>query len=374
MAAVFPLDTTKPWTFNGVTYEYDAVEDRWFVVSTNKTDLVDETLEDLERSVDINTTVIDQEIENRTVLLNAAAAKNNEQDASLLELSGRIDAIGSNVGILEFKGRYKYVLEKSQAACDAALAEALTQGMEQVAALRAHTDCMAAIGQPLEDGTFTSIGTLDQSLTEELLICNTDLDGLTFDWENLLETGDYIELVESTQNDTVLYEVVSDPIRDGNEERIRVKYLKETGAGDGHFNLQEVSEIRVIKQKLGLDIVEADKRYVQRPYTVQFSNTAPTEGQAADKSLQNGELWYDTQNLQLFVWNNNAWVTAMSPLSSDVVITEALADIQTLKAKPDITSSTTAPTNPKQGDLWFNPSTLKFAFFTAGAWINPDQS
>ena len=349
-------------------------EDRWFVVSTNKTDLVDETLEDLERSVDINTTVIDQEIENRTVLLNAAAAKNNEQDASLLELSGRIDAIGSNVGILEFKGRYKYVLEKSQAACDAALAEALTQGMEQVAALRAHTDCMAAIGQPLEDGTFTSIGTLDQSLTEELLICNTDLDGLTFDWENLLETGDYIELVESTQNDTVLYEVVSDPIRDGNEERIRVKYLKETGAGDGHFNLQEVSEIRVIKQKLGLDIVEADKRYVQRPYTVQFSNTAPTEGQAADKSLQNGELWYDTQNLQLFVWNNNAWVTAMSPLSSDVVITEALADIQMLKAKPDITSSTTAPTNPKQGDLWFNPSTLKFAFFTAGAWINPDQS
>ena len=374
MAAVFPLDTTKPWTFNGVTYEYDATEDRWFVVSTNKTDLVDETLEDLERSVDINTTVIDQEIENRTVLLNAAAAKNNEQDASLLELSGRIDAIGSNVGILEFKGRYKYVLEKSQAACDAALAEALTQGMEQVAALRAHTDCMAAIGQPLEDGTFTSIGTLDQSLTEELLICNTDLDGLTFDWENLLETGDYIELVESTQNDTVLYEVVSDPIRDGNEERIRVKYLKETGAGDGHFNLQEVSEIRVIKQKLGLDIVEADKRYVQRPYTVQFSNTAPTEGQAADKSLQNGELWYDTQNLQLFVWNNNAWVTAMSPLSSDVVITEALADIQMLKAKPDITSSTTAPTNPKQGDLWFNPSTLKFAFFTAGAWINPDQS
>ena len=374
MAAVFPLDTSKPWTFNGVTYQYDASEDRWFVISTNKTDLVDEALEDLERSVDINTTVIDQEIENRTSLLNAAAAKNNEQDASLLELSGRIDAIGSNVGILEFKGRYKYVLEKSQAACDAALAEALTQGMEQVAALRAHTDCMAAIGELLEDGTFTSIGTLDQSLTEELLICNTDLDGLTFDWENLLETGDYLELVESTQSDTVLYEVVSDPVRNGTEERIRVKYIKETGAGDGNFNLQEISEIRVIKQKLGLDIVEADKRYQQKPYTVQFSSTAPTEGQAEDKTLRNGELWYDTQNLQLFVWNNNAWVTAMSPLSNDIVITEALADINALKAKPDITSSTTAPENPKQGDLWFNPSTLKFAFYTAGAWINPDQS
>ena len=374
MAAVFPLDTTKPWTFNGVTYEYDAVEDRWFVVSTNKTDLVDETLEDLERSVDINTTVIDQEIQNRTSLLNAAAAKNNEQDASLLELSGRIDAIGANVGILEFKGSYKYVLEKSEDACNAALAEALLQGMEQVAALRAHTDCMAAIGQPLEQGTFTSIGTLDQSLTEELVISTTTLDGTTFDWENLLETGDYLELVESSQNDTVLYEVIADPVRINTEERLRVKCIKETGAGDGNFNLEEVSEIRVIKQKLGLDIVEADKRYVQRPYTVQFSNTAPTEGQADSKALQNGELWYDTQNLQLFVWNNNAWVTAMSPLSQDIVIAEALSDIQTLKAKPDITSSTTPPANPKQGDLWFNPSTLKFAFFTAGAWINPDQS
>ena len=101
--------------------------------------------------------------------------------------------------------------------------------------------------------------------------------------------------------------------------------------------------------------------------TLTVDSTAPS-------NPTEGELWYDTQSLQLFVWNNNAWVTAMSPLSSDVVITEALADIQSLKAKPEITSSTTAPANPKQGDLWFNPSTLKFAFFTAGAWINPDQS
>ena len=40
MAAVFPLDTSKPWVFNGVTYEYDAAEDRWFVVSTTATDSV----------------------------------------------------------------------------------------------------------------------------------------------------------------------------------------------------------------------------------------------------------------------------------------------------------------------------------------------
>ena len=53
------------------------------------------------------------------------------------------------------------------------------------------------------------------------------------------------------------------------------------------------------------------------------------------------------------------------------VVSAALADIEALKAKPDITSSTTAPVNAKDGDLWFNPTTLKFAFYTSGAWINP---
>ena len=92
MAAVFPLDTTQPWTFNGVTYEYDASEDRWFVISTNKVDAVDESLDDLNRDVDVINTVIDQEIENRTQLLNAAASKNNEQDERLNDIDARLDA------------------------------------------------------------------------------------------------------------------------------------------------------------------------------------------------------------------------------------------------------------------------------------------
>jgi len=374
MAAVFPLDTTKPWVFNGVTYQYDATEDRWYVVSTTASDEVVTRLDDLERDLDVTNTVLDQEIENRSTLLDVAATKNNDQDAAIDELSGRIDAIAANIGVLEFKGSYKYVLEKSQSACDAALVVALEGGMEQVDALRAHTDCVAAIGTPLEPGTFTSIGTLEQNLTEELIIANTDQNGNTYDWENLLEVGDYIELAEETLNDAILYQVISDPVRSGTEERIRVKYIKETGDGDGNFNLQEVCEVRVIKQSLGLDIVEADKRYLQKPYTVLFSNAAPAEGAAEDKVLRNGELWYDTQNLQLFVWNNNAWVTAASPLRQDIVISGALSDIQELKSKPDITSSTSAPANPKQGDLWFNPNTLKFAFYTAGTWVNPDQS
>ena len=374
MAAVFPLDTSQPWTFNGVTYAYDASEDRWYVISTNKTDVVDESLETLTSGLDVTNSVIDQEIENRTALLNAAADRNNQQDASLLELSGRIDTIGATVGILDFKGSYKYVLEKSEDACNAALAEALTQGMEQTEALRAHTDCMAAIGEPLESGTFTSIGTLDQSATEELLISNTTLDGTAFDWENLLETGDYLEIVEDEGGDSVLYDVVADPVRAGTEERIRVKFIKETGAGNGRFDLQQTSEIRVIKASQGLDINKADLRYVGRPYTVIFSDTAPTTGESADGLLQNGELWYNTQELELFVWNNNAWVTASKPPSQDVVVADVQQKVDALMAQPTITASATAPESPDEGDIWFSTETFRFAFYAAGGWVSPDNS
>ena len=401
MAAVFPLDTTKPWVFNGVTYEYDATEDRWYVVSTTATDSVVDSLGELERGLDVANSVIDQEIENRTALLNVAADKNNSQDASLDELSGRIDAIGANVGILEFKGSYQYRLERSEAACDAAYIACLAQSNNDPLAMsecsRLYDECKLDIGNALPDGTFTSIGTIDQSATEELVISNTTQDGTTFDWENLLETGDYLELVETTQNDSVLYEVISDPVRAGTEERIRVKYIKETSDGDGNFNLQEVSEIRVIKQKLGLDIVEADKRYVQRPYQVIFSSTAPTEGQSEDKVLRNGELWYDTLNLELFVWNNNAWVTATKPASQDIVVVDINSQVDALNTKaaslkfevntiiqeavrsPHLYYSDNEPTgnvegNLIDGDLWVDSDDLQIKFYSQGAWINPDRT
>ena len=379
MAAVFPLDTSKPWVFNGVTYEYDATEDRWFVVSTTATDSVVEQFDELTRGLDVTNSVIDQEIENRTSLLNAAASKNNTQDASIAELSGRIDAIGSVVGVLEFKGRFNYVLEKTVEACTAAYAQCLLEAGGDVPAMsecnRLKDVCEAAVGDPYADGTFTSTGTTNvMEDVEEFVFSGTDLDGQALDWINLVEPTDYIEFVEKTGGDTALYECIEEPKIASTERSVRVKFLKDTGDGDGNFNLQEEYDIRVIKSSTGIDIVEADKRYIQKPYTVIFSNTAPTEGEAEDTVLRNGELWYDTLSLQLFVWNNNSWVTASSPPSQDIVISSALAEIEALKAKPDITSSATAPANPKQGDLWFNPSTLKFAFYTAGAWINPDQS
>ena len=268
--------------------------------------------------------------------------------------------------------------------------------MEQVAALRAHSDCVSAIGSPLESGTFTSIGTIDQSLTEEIIISNTAHDGTTFDWENLLETGDYLELVENTLNDSVLYQVIADPTREGTEERVRVKYIKETGKGDGNFNLQEVSEIRVIKQAVGLDLTEADKRYQQRPYSVIFTNTAPTEGQAEDKVLRNGELWYDTQKLELFVWNNNAWVTAALPPTQDITIAGVIDDVDRLLTdtaqqsqrinslvsdlilENNIYYSDGPPVGDitgtlRNGDLWVDSDDLSIKFYSQGQWINPDR-
>ena len=52
MAAVFPLNTSQPWSNNGVTYEYDATEDRWYVVSTNATDQVVSDIADLNDEID----------------------------------------------------------------------------------------------------------------------------------------------------------------------------------------------------------------------------------------------------------------------------------------------------------------------------------
>ena len=112
MAAVFPLDTTKPWTFNGVTYEYDASEDRWFVVSTNKTDFVDDNLETLNRDVDVINTTIDQEIENRTNHCQTLQQlKTTNKTLPSNDIDQRLDAIvADNIGVLEFKGFINTVL------------------------------------------------------------------------------------------------------------------------------------------------------------------------------------------------------------------------------------------------------------------------
>ena len=390
MAAVFPLDTTKPWIFNGVTYEYDASEDRWYVVSTVATDQVVENIDTLNQE-------IIRGFDERDSLIQLGTSKNNQQDAAIAELDARVDALSAASGSLQFKGRYKYVLEKTDASCDAALAEALLQGVDQVTALRAHSDCITAVGAPLEVGTFTSVGTLDQQATEELIITTQDLDGLLFDWENLLEDQDYIELVENTQGDTVLYQVISDPIRNNEEERIRVKFIKETGSGDGNFNLQEVSEIRVFKASQGLDLTEADLRYTQKPYVVYFEdNASDITPVHSSGELKNGELWYDTDSLELFTWNNTAWTATARPPSADGTFQALSADVDQLRQdayvdaqrlnsvvsdallENNIYYSDGPPVGDitgtlRNGDLWVDSDDLSIKFYSQGQWINPDR-
>ena len=408
MAAVFPLDTTKPWVFNGVTYEYDATEDRWFVVSTTATDSVVESLDTLTRGLEDANETIDREIDNRTDLINAAAGRNNAQDAAIAELDARVDSISSNIGILEFKGIYTYRLERSEAACNSAYVACVQAAngdrdlLDQCDAALAQ--CQAEVGDPLADGTFTSIGTLDLQATTELVITNSDKNGDQIDWENILETGDYLELSEPNivdggtgGGDTVLYEVIADPIRAGGQESIRVKFIKETGNGDGHFDLATDYTIRVFKKDLGIDLNEADDRYVRRPYKVLFSDTAPTTGAALDGELQSGEFWFDTAALELFVWNNNSWVTSSKPASQDIVFSAALDDIAALESKassleleldlmlqdrvrsPHLYYGDNQPTGNAEGelidgDLWVDSDDLQIKFYSQGAWINPDRT
>ena len=411
MAAIFPLDTTQPWTFNGVTYQYDAAEDRWFVISTNKTDAVDDSLEELERGLETTNDIIDKEIENRSNLLDLAANKNNQQDASIAEINLRLDALAASSGTLEFKGSYTYVALKTAVGCQAEYEQCLREANEadDVNAARSEcnrelTECTNSIGEPLADATFSSTGSDDlggPSLLftdqESITITDVSIEGSSFDWHNVLEIGDYLELIETSTNEFVLYEVVTDPVTKNGSEEIRIKYIKSQSLADGQFNYDEVYEVRAFRAKQGVDLIETDKRYVAKPYVVYFEDS-PADISPVDDSgdLQSGELWFDTSSLELFVWNNNAWVGASPPPSQDIVVQSVVADVDALQTQAhetvvrinslisdlmlenNIYYSDNAPTGDitgtlRNGDLWIDSDDLTIKFYSGGAWINPDR-
>ena len=380
MAAVFPLDTTKPWVFNGVTYEYDATEDRWYVVSTIVVDSVVEDISDNRSQIDVLDTIIDQEIENRTALLDVAASKNNQQDSAINELDARVDALASASGSLQFKGVYTYVLEKTTEACTAAYAQCLLQAGGDVPAMsecnRLKDVCDAAISDPYSAGSFTSKGTTNViSDIEEFLITTVDGDGQTIDWLNVAEEGDYLEFFEATDGDTALYEIVDEPGPFNTEQTIRVKFISQTGAGDGNFNLQTSYDVRIFKAAQGIDLSEADQRYIAKPYVVYFEDT-PGDITPVHSSgdLRNGELWFDTSSLEMFVWNNNSWVAVTPPPTQDVTIAGVIDDVETLKLRNNIYYTDGAPSaSLKNGDLWVDSDDLQIKFYSGGAWVNPDR-
>ena len=403
----------------GVTYKYYPDDGGWHIVSSAASDALLSELGEIREQIEEANEQIDSALEERTLLLQQATAKNDSQDAlisannsrdleqdiAINEIDGRLDVISANVGLLQFKGAYTYVIEKTEAACNEAYAECLLEAAGDPTAnsncTRLWDTCKLAIGSELDDGTFTSVGTLVQRETEEFVITNDTNDGHSFDWDNLLSDGDYIELVEQTAGDTILYQVVAEPIRSGGEERIRVKFIRESGQGDGEFNFREEYNIRVFKKDTGLDLGDADLRYVKRPYTVLYSDTPPTTGNDPDGLLQTGELWYDTSSLELFVYLNNAWVCTAKPPSQDVVISEALAqinridgDIFAISNELNTVAADNAdrkniyysddvptPTGPdgvtstvKDGDIWLDSDDLNLKFYSQGSWVNPDRT
>ena len=402
MAAVFPLDTTKPWVFNGVTYEYDASEDRWFVVSTAATDSVVEGISNNRTQIDVLDTIIDQEIENRTALLDVAASKNNQQDSQLAELDQRLDAIGDAAGTLQFKGRYQYVLEKSEEACNAIYIECLLAAAgDPVAAgqcSQVDAECNRVINDPYPDGSFTSKGATNIIADiEEFIITGKDLDGLTIDWLNVAEVGDYLEFFGQDDGDTALYEIIEEPKVFNVERSIRVKFIRETGAGDGKLNLQNIYDIRVFKTSQGLDLTEADKRYIIKPYVVYFEDSPGDITPVAENGvIRNGELWFDTSSLEMFVWSNNSWVAVSPPPTQDVTIAGVIDDVDRLLTdtaqqsqrvnslvsdlllENNIYYSDGPPAGDitgtlRNGDLWVDSDDLTIKFYSQGAWINPDR-
>ena len=395
-AAILPLNTADDWVFNGVTYRYDATEDRWYIISSDATDVIIDDIDTLNQD-------IIRGFDERDSLIELGTSKNNQQDAAIAELDGRVDQIASNIGVLEFKGLYTYELHRSKEACDAALAACLTNDPFNSACNREYSNCTASIGQPVAPGKMTSWGsadTLDQSLTEHLLFHNKDANGNTYDWVNTIDAGDYIEVVEKTQGDTVLYEVLQvDSSAEGptiNTE-VNVKFLKETGTGDGNFNLTENYDIRIFKKDLGIDINEADARYVQKPYVVYFEDNAIDISPVhTSGNLQNGELWYDTDSLELFVWNNTAWTPVARPPSEDNAFQSLQADVDQLRQEAytdaqnlnsvvsdallenNIYYSDSPPVGDitgtlRNGDLWVDSDDLEIKFYSMGAWINPDR-
>ena len=402
MAAVFPLDTSKPWVFNGVTYEYDASEDRWFVISTVAVDSVVEGVSDNRSQIDVLDTIIDQEIENRTALLDVAASRNNQQDSAINELDARVDALASASGSLQFKGVYTYVLEKSGEACTAAYAQCLVAAGGDAIAMQncqmAFDACNRAIGDPYNAGSFTSKGTTNViSDIEEFLITTVDANGQTIDWLNVAEEGDYLEFFESDDGDTALYEIVDEPGAFNTEQTIRVKFISQTGTGDGNFNLQTSYDVRIFKASQGIDLTEADLRYVAKPYVVYFEDT-PGDITPVHSSglLRNGELWFDTSSLEMFVWNNNSWVAVTPPPTQDVTIAGVIDDVDRLLTdtaqqsqrvnslvsdlllENNIYYSDFPPVGDitgtlRNGDLWVDSDDLSIKFYSMGAWINPDR-
>ena len=99
-----------------------------------------------------------------------------------------------------------------------------------------------------------------------------------------LETN--LEFLDTGDGDTSMYEIIEEPKVFNVQRSIRVKFIRETGLGDSKFNLQSEYTVRVFKSKQGIDIIEADARYVAKPYTVLFSDFFSSSWRSAKRCAE----------------------------------------------------------------------------------------
>lgn len=88
---------------------------------------------------------------------------------------------------------------------------------------------------------------------------------------------------------------------------------------------------------------------------IYYTDTEPTEG------VENGNLWFDSTNLKLYVRHQGAWV------NPDRVEVDNTCQYQ-------IYYQDAAPASAHDGDFWFDTCELKLYVKHGGAWINPDRT
>jgi hypothetical protein len=93
--------------------------------------------------------------------------------------------------------------------------------------------------------------------------------------------------------------------------------------------------------------------------SITASDTPPSSPSA-------GDLWFNTSDMSLSVYYQDAdssqWVITSGPQGAAGV---AGADGQ----DTTVTASSTAPSNPEQGDLWFNTTDSSMYFYDSGQWV-----
>ena len=117
---------------------------------------------------------------------------------------------------------------------------------------------------------------------------------------------------------------------------------------------------------------------------IYYQDSAPTEG------VENGNLWFDTTNLRLYVSHSGAWVNPDRISDGECDLTEVETEIAELQTSVDalqhqlntvsgglctyqIYYGDNAPTVCHNGDLWFNTTVLKMYVRHSNAWIDFDR-